>query len=209
MYVRVYITFDPRSPRMFRSTEPTYDTRLAKALSHPVRIRALEILNERVASPSDIAKELDIPVANVSYHVNTLLRLRCIEEVELRHVRGAIEHRYRATTRVFAQLDDWRGMPANARHVLASKIGAAAFGDFRDALQSDAFASCGDPLITWTRVVLDDEGWAKVYGVLSDALDAVLVEQTAAMERLERSGEDGTPAAVTIFQHPVAVDSDR
>ena len=32
--------------------------RFGKALSHPLRMRALTILNQRVASPSELAEEL-------------------------------------------------------------------------------------------------------------------------------------------------------
>jgi DNA-binding transcriptional ArsR family regulator len=119
------------------------DTRLAKALSHPIRVQALKILNERVASPSDIARDLELPVANVSYHIKTLLQLGCIEEVEYRHVRGAVEHRYRAIRRADAQLDDWADMPANARDDLAGKIARAAFNDLRAAQEEGARAEEG------------------------------------------------------------------
>ena len=57
------------------------DPRLAKALSHPMRARILTILNERVASPNEIAEMIDERLPNVSYHVRALLELGCIELV--------------------------------------------------------------------------------------------------------------------------------
>jgi len=44
-----------------KSKEASLDRRLIKALGHPVRVRALEVLNVRVASPSELAKELSEP----------------------------------------------------------------------------------------------------------------------------------------------------
>ena len=166
------------------------DTRMAKALSHPVRVQALEILNERVASPSDIAKQLELPVANVSYHVNTLLRLKCIEEVETRHVRGAIEHLYRAVRRPSAEIADWEQMPANARHSFASEVAQVAFDDLREALKSDHFSDRGDLHLTYTRLVLDEQGWRNVYDKLLSTLEHVMAEQSAAAARLA-DGQSG------------------
>ena len=78
-------------------TELAVDPRIIKALGHPLRQRILQVLNTRVASPSEIAAQLDEPLGNVSYHVKTLLEYDCVELVETAPVRGAVEHFYRAT----------------------------------------------------------------------------------------------------------------
>jgi Helix-turn-helix domain len=72
------------------------DPRLAKALSHEVRARALESIAEGAKSPKAIAALLDLDVRCVAYHVRVLKKLECIELVETRPQRGAIEHVYRA-----------------------------------------------------------------------------------------------------------------
>jgi DNA-binding transcriptional ArsR family regulator len=79
------------------SREASLDRRLIKALGHPVRVRALEILNARVASPSELAKELGEPLGNVAYHVKILEENDAIELVRTAPVRGALEHFYRAS----------------------------------------------------------------------------------------------------------------
>jgi DNA-binding transcriptional ArsR family regulator len=176
---------------------------MAKALSHPVRVQALEILNDRVASPSDIAREMGLPVANVSYHVSTLLRLKCIEEVETRPVRGALEHLYRAVRRPHATLADWEALPVNARGTFAAEIGREAFADFRAALESDTFAERADQHFTWTRLVLDEQGWKNVYARLHELLEWLPEEQAASAARLAK-GESGGPevrAVVTLLQY--------
>jgi DNA-binding transcriptional ArsR family regulator len=71
------------------------DQRLAKALSSPLRARALALIAEGVASPKRIAKELDLDVRSVAYHVRVLRKLGCIELVETQQRRGAIEHIYK------------------------------------------------------------------------------------------------------------------
>ena len=91
------------------SMEADVDQRLIKALGHPVRMRVLDILDARVASPSELAKELGEPLGNVAYHVKILEETGAIELVRTAPVRGALEHFYRATTQVDAtwlDLDD-------------------------------------------------------------------------------------------------------
>ena len=50
------------------------DPQVAKALTHPLRVSILGILEERTASPREIADELDAPLGVVSYHVRQLAR---------------------------------------------------------------------------------------------------------------------------------------
>jgi DNA-binding transcriptional ArsR family regulator len=80
-----------------KSKEASLDRRLIKALGHPVRVRALEVLNTRVASPSELAKELGEPLGNVAYHIKILEENGAIELVRTAPVRGALEHFYRAS----------------------------------------------------------------------------------------------------------------
>src|SRR3954467_145557 len=72
--------------------------RLARATAHPLRVSILEILgidNGRVLSPSDLSRELQIPLSNTNYHVTELAKSDLIELVRERQVRGATEHFYR------------------------------------------------------------------------------------------------------------------
>lgn len=72
--------------------------RLARATAHPLRVSILEILGldgGRVLSPSDLSRELQIPLSNTNYHVTELAKANLIELVRERQVRGATEHFYR------------------------------------------------------------------------------------------------------------------
>jgi predicted transcriptional regulator len=75
------------------------DQRLAKALSSSLRARALSLISEGVASPKAIAQELGLDVRSVAYHVRVLRELGCIELVDTKPRRGAVEHIYRVTER--------------------------------------------------------------------------------------------------------------
>jgi DNA-binding transcriptional ArsR family regulator len=75
------------------------DQRLVRALAHPLRVRILEILSERVASPNVLSKELGVDLGDVAYHTRTLDRCGCLELVDTAKRRGATEHFYKAAPR--------------------------------------------------------------------------------------------------------------
>src|SRR5215211_6153409 len=80
------------------SSIPVDWERLARATAHPLRVSILEILGidgGRVLSPSDLSRELQIPLSNTNYHVTELAKAGLIELVRERQVRGATEHFYR------------------------------------------------------------------------------------------------------------------
>ena len=73
------------------------DHQLVKALSHPTRVEILQTLQNRVASPSELSREMDEKLGVISYHASTLARCGFIELVHTRPRRGTIE-RFFATT---------------------------------------------------------------------------------------------------------------
>jgi DNA-binding transcriptional ArsR family regulator len=80
------------------SSLPVNWEQLARATAHPLRVSILEILGidgGRVLSPSDLSRELQIPLSNTNYHVTELAKSGLIELVRERQVRGATEHFYR------------------------------------------------------------------------------------------------------------------
>jgi DNA-binding transcriptional ArsR family regulator len=72
------------------------DLRLTKALAHAMRGHIVAVLGERIVSPNEIAKELDMDVAYVSYHFRVLRDdYNLIEQVSTSNRRGFQEHFYR------------------------------------------------------------------------------------------------------------------
>lgn len=72
------------------------DLKLTKALAHAMRGHIVAVLNERVASPTEIAKELGMDVTYVSYHFRVLRDdYGLIEQVSATDRRGSQEHFYR------------------------------------------------------------------------------------------------------------------
>ena len=90
---------------------PIADSRMVKALAHPLRVRVLGALEDRTASPSELAEELGANLSLLSYHVRKLEELGMIELVRKGMRRGAVEHFYAlaqhpSVTRLPVALDD-------------------------------------------------------------------------------------------------------
>lgn len=167
------------------------DTKMAKAMAHPVRVDALRILNERVASPSDIAAEIGLPVANVAYHVRALLQLGCIEEVETRPVRGALEHRYRAIRRAMVKPDEWESLPTSAWQGMAATIAQNAFFELARSMSSGTFEQRADSHLSYTPLLLDEQGWAHIHRRLDEVLDEAMALQAKCAARLQNGNAGG------------------
>ncbi len=75
-----------------------------RALSHPVRLRILSLLTARAMSSAELARELSMKHAAVSYHVRQLADAGYLEVAETRSVRGGQERRYRSR---FAGQTQW------------------------------------------------------------------------------------------------------
>lgn len=175
-----------------KNTDAALDQRMIKALAHPLRDRILQALNETVASPAQLARVLDEPLGNVSYHVKILLECEAIELVRTAPVRGAIEHFYRATTRAFLSDADWEALPLsvrrgsdghNLKRIWDDVAAAAADGGFDDHRSH----------ISWTKLELDEEAYAELAEALGTVLERALELQgevrnrEAAMTEEERS----------------------
>ena len=104
---------------------------LARATAHPLRVSILEILGidgGRILSPSDLSKELQIPLSNTNYHVTELSSAGLIELVRECQVRGATEHFYRIPAGPRAMNGNGSGNGASRTTVLEQRepVGAQA-----------------------------------------------------------------------------------
>jgi len=167
------------------------ESNIVKALSHPLRMRILTRLNEGVASPNEMAKEFDESLPLVSYHVRILRELDCIELVRTTPRRGAIEHHYRALTRPFLDDDDWASLPPSARKAVSNTVLSKALSDVRQAVAAGTFDDRADRHLSYTALVLDEQGWNALGERLGELLYWALEEQAAAAGRIQDDGAGG------------------
>jgi DNA-binding transcriptional ArsR family regulator len=180
-----------------------------KALAHPVRVLALAILNERVASPNAIAQEIGEGVGHVSYHIKVLKECECIEMVDTVPRRGAVEHYYRATARAFLDDESWRRLPASVRPSLTATLLQDIFDDAGAALSAGTFDAREDRHLAWTPMIVDAEGWDEITAASAALLERVFEIQAASAARLTKSGEPGTQISVASLAYETPSSKER
>lgn len=175
------------------------DPRLATALSHPTRVHVLSVLNTRIASPRELAAELDEPVNNVSYHIEVLKDLDCIELAEERPKLGSrvIEHFYRAKRLQYIDDDAWERLDMKGKWNVVMPIMRLSSKDINEAMEAGTFLDPDDNHISRTPMLVDDEGWEETKVALAETLDRLL-EIRENVEARCAAGDDGNTMAMKV-----------
>jgi DNA-binding transcriptional ArsR family regulator len=169
-------------------------------MSHPLRVRILAMLDERKASPNQLAGWLGASLGTVAYHVRTLEQLGLIELVDETRVRGAVEHHYRARARPNVTAEGWAQAPPIAKQ--------AAVGSSLDVIAEYARQSAAsggfdreDAQLRRALVKLDSKGFT----ALSKAVDKLLEQaekiEAAAADRIAKDphAEDIVEAGLGVM----------
>ena len=173
-----------------RTTSRQLDERLAKALSHPLRQRILQRLNEGgVKSPNELSRDLGDPLGNVSYHVRILRELDCVELVRTEQRRGALEHYYRATAQPWLDDKQWARLPAAFRRKTLGRTLSELLQSAGDASSSGGFDH-PEAMVNRVPLELDEQGWSDVVKLLNDTLESAVKIQAESQKRQE--SEPGT-----------------
>jgi hypothetical protein len=203
-----------------RETLPA-DTALSHPISHPVRVRILEVINERAMSPSEFVDEGLVPadvaagrsfqnqLSMVAYHFRGLLKAGCAEIVGTRPVRGAVEHTYSGRAVAYFTDSQWAAIPAEQRVAISRTMYQGMVARFESAMHARTFDSREDRTLAWTPLALDERGWSELHTRLVACLDEVEQIKVDARKRLAESGEQPIPATVAIagFESPPVGDA--
>jgi DNA-binding transcriptional ArsR family regulator len=172
------------------------DQRLVRALAHPLRVQILEILTERVASPSWLSIQLDAGLSHVAYHTRALDKCGCLDLVDTAQKRGATEHFYKASPGSFVGGRAWRKVP---RSILGG-VSAATLQTFLDkaiaALEAGTLEGRKDTVLRWMPLLLDQAGWEEVVAIMEKATNLVLAAHRRSQDRLATTGARGAISTV-------------
>jgi DNA-binding transcriptional ArsR family regulator len=176
------------------------DLRYVRAISHPVRMRLLAVLEKEPASPKMLAERLSLPLGTIAYHVRTLSSLGLLELVDTKQRRGAVEHYYQAkehprfSDQAWAELDvvtKQRVLTAVLNEAHAHAFSAASAGGFDRA----------DSHFTRTPLRLDAEGWTKLAAASKRWLAEAQEIQEESRERIEEvDGEMNAELVMLLFE---------
>ncbi len=174
--------------------DPGY-LRLIRALGHPLRAQILSVLQQRRASPSELADALGAPLGNVSYHVRVLAELKLIRHVKQTPRRGAIEHHYEAVPAAQVSGRLWAKLPALAKQAFAGAALAEIGRAVNDAASHGGFDRA-DVHMTRSRLVLDERGWADLAALLARTVEHAERIERHSQKRLRSADHKGELKAV-------------
>jgi len=181
------------------------DPRYVKAISHPLRVRILAMLQERTASPSQLSQWLGATLGTTAYHVRALHQLGLIELADETRVRGAIEHHYRAGPRPMVSEDAWEQAPPIAKQ---AAIGSSLqmIDDYARKSAAHAGFDRREAHLSRTSVELDAKGWEALNKACLKFVEQAEKIEQASKARMERKPHEEAPshAAVVLMAFEAA-----
>lgn len=175
------------------------DPRYVKAMSHPVRVRIMAMLQERKASPNELSQWLGTTLGATAYHVRTLHKLGMIELVDETRVRGAVEHHYKAKPLPRRSDQTWSSASPIAKQ---AEVGSALrmLEDYTHAAAAAGGFDRPEALLTRVTAKLDDKGWTQLAAECQKLLARVeKIEADAAKRLAKANGEAPRDAALVLM----------
>src|ERR1700753_3596465 len=133
----------------------------ASVRAHPVRVRVLEILNQRDMSPIEFCREGFAPenmdVSHVAYHFRELAEYGCLAVVEENKRRGSIEHVYRGLARAFFSDLHWSELDESEPAEISKTMVQGLLARIEGSLMTGLFDSRLDRHLSWIAMRLDDQ----------------------------------------------------
>ena len=187
------------------SSDPV-EARAIKALGHPLRMRLLTFVTERgEASPVEMARAFDVPLATVSHHTRVLRDLGYFELSRTQQRRGAVEHYYRALAAPFLDDEDWDKLPIPARRRVSAHLLRQVFEDAAKAGQVGGF-DAAEAHVARLMLDLDARGWRELSRAVLTLLrraEAIQARSDARRESERDEYEDACPSELAILHFAV------
>jgi DNA-binding transcriptional ArsR family regulator len=181
------------------------DPRYVKAISHPLRVRILAMLQERTASPSQLSEWLGATLGTTAYHVRALHKLGLIELADETRVRGAIEHHYRAGKRPMISEEAWAAAPPIAKQ---AAVGSSLqmINEYASRSAAQGGFDRAEAHLSRSSIELDDKGWDQLNKAALKFVEQVEKIELACKERQAKKphGEDVGSAAVVLMAFEAA-----
>ena len=151
------------------------DPRYVKAMSHPLRVRILAILQERKASPVELAQVLEGTSARSPTTCARCTSSGSSTSSSETRVRGAVEHHYKAKARPKVSDEAWEQAPPIAKQ---AAVGSSLqmIDDYARASAAAGGFDHGDAALIRLSMKLDAKGWQQ----LAKAVQAPLSSRPSA-----------------------------
>ncbi len=174
------------------------DPRYVKAMSHPLRVRILALLEQRTASPNEISQVVEATLGTVSYHVRTLAQLGLIELVDETRRRGAIEHHYRAKARPKVSEEAWASASPIAKQ---AEVGSSlqVLSEYARASAAAGGFDRADAILGRLSLKLDTKGFKQLSKACEQFVEKAQKIEADAAKRIDKDGDDVTEAGMALM----------
>jgi DNA-binding MarR family transcriptional regulator len=154
------------------------------------------VLEQRTASPSELADELDAPLGTVSYHVRELARFGLVKLVKRTPRRGAIEHHYRATETRITEA----GWAATPQVVKESMVRSALeqVSTFVNAAAIEGGFNRDEAHLNRVQLAVDERGWQELSRELTRLLEKLPKIEEASRKRLARTNHEDERSVTVV-----------
>jgi hypothetical protein len=193
--------------RLKRATPNTKPNKtVVTGMHNELRAQILILLNERVASRPEICKELGATFDAVRYEMEVLKKTKppLIELVHEKPVRGTVEKFYRATTKAYLDPSEWPGVPDAVKAGMRGSLLGILVDDAVAAAEDGTFDSLEDAHMSWTPMILDEQGWGEITEILFCAMEEAIKVKENSAERLIEEDAEGISCTVSILGYPSA-----
>lgn len=187
-----------------QQTAPVTDHAVIKAMSHPLRVRILDVLQEGAASPNELSKALEERIGNVAYHVGILTKLGIVKLTRTAPRRGATEHWYELVAAPVISNATWGKLPSSLQDSVVSATLRETGKDIERAARSGGLER-EDIHLSRVPLTLDPDGWSEVSNILDRALDDIQQAERDSLARIKKSSDAeawGARAVLMLFETP-------
>ncbi|MGN6259015.1 MAG: hypothetical protein ACTHN3_14920 [Solirubrobacterales bacterium] len=176
-------------------------------MAHSLRAEILAYLTEHpVSSPAEMKKagvgdREQADLSHIAYHTRVLEELALIEEVKSAPKRGAIEHFYRAISRMFLDVEAWKRLPQEIKTTISVKAVEESLDRVSEAVSAGTFDSRDERTVINLGLMLDETGFKAASQKLDEVMDWLQGEQAAAVQRAEESGDELLYTSVSLLMY--------
>jgi DNA-binding transcriptional ArsR family regulator len=170
-----------------------------RILAHPARVHALHILNQREASPKELAYEVGISVQKMAYHVRELRKGGFVKLVRTEPRRGSMEHFFKGTKQAAFTEEEWSEVPEPMRAAIVGMELRVTGKLLECSMRSGAFERRPSRHHSLQQALVDEDGWRASMKILDDAMWKIDEICKSSEARLQETGEPSIGLAVSII----------
>jgi len=168
-------------------------------MGHPLRVQILAVLNDRMASPNMLSKELEEGLSQVSYHVQVLYDFDCIEMVKTEPRRGAVEHYYRAKQQAFVPTWLAKALPKSAQFAMVNDVLGEIDQDLASSLKQGTFYRRRDLVVGRSPANLDGKGCEDAEELAAEFFERYSKIEAEAASRLAKGKGESFPTSAVVL----------